>query len=64
MILNKLQKNKKFKKILSSNEDKYIYKDFNFDNDKEEKYERIIIELFYKECFIIIKKFYQTYIGL
>ena len=51
------------KNFLSSNGNKYVYMDFASDDEKEEKYEKVVFELFNKECPLTSENFYETCIG-
>ena len=51
------------KNFLSSNGNKYVYMDFASDDEKEEKYEKVVFELFNKECPLTSDNFYETCIG-
>ena len=54
-----LETKQNLKNFLSTNGNKYVYMDFATDDEKEEKYEKVVFELFYKDCPLTSENFYE-----
>ena len=58
-----LETKQNLKNFLSTNGNKYVYMDFATDDEKEEKYEKVVFELFYKDCPLTSENFYEICTG-
>ena len=58
-----LETKQNLKNFLSTNGNKYVYMDFASDDEKEEKYEKVVFELFYKDCPLTSENFYEICTG-